>query len=150
MSPKKGVHKENFKREIAPLSLRIKAWLLDFFVGYVITGVFLLIIVSVLIEKSVPIIELLSSFLIVVTMFVYWILTPYLSNGQTLGKYVFHLKIIDISGKRLSIRQLIKRTFGSIFPMITYLRKMKFDFNDDIPLEHDRLASTRVVILPKK
>ena len=124
---------------------RVKAFLLDFFIGYFCNSIFFVIIISMFMEKKSSIAEFLSGIIITVTMFIYWIFIPYLSNGQTLGKYILNIKIVDKSRNRLSIIQLIKRTIGYILTFFKIIKKLNFKFDKIIEFEHERISNTNVI-----
>ena len=49
-----------------------------------------------------------------ILFFVYWIILEY-KTGQTIGKKILNLKIIDISGNRASLKGIIISSFGKSF-----------------------------------
>ena len=47
------------------------------------------------------------------TVFLYFTLTTYITNGQTLGKMILNIRVISLDGKRLALFQVVSReTFG--------------------------------------
>ena len=129
---------------IAPINIRIKAWLLDFFLGFVVISIFWQIILSEIFSKN-PYVEILSGALIFFTMIIYWILTPYYSKGQTLGKFIFHIRVVDISNKHLSILQIMKRNFAYTITILNSIKMGRLGIDAIGKLDHDRIAHTVVI-----
>jgi len=136
--------KVNRTAMIANLNIRTKAWLLDFFLGFVVISVFWQIILSEIFRNE-TVYDILSGILILVTMIIYWILTPYYSKGQTFGKFIFHLRVVDKSNKPLSIKQILKRTLAYLVTILNSMKKGKLLVDDYGNLDHDRIANTLVV-----
>ena len=129
----------------ASRATRIKVGLLDFLVGFVVPSVFWQIIFSEILESLGSLGEIFSGMAILGTIFVYWVLVPYYSKGQSLGKFLFHIRVIDISGNRLLIRQLIKRALAYFATIRHSIMKAEVVVDQNGRMEHDHLSNTAVI-----
>jgi uncharacterized RDD family membrane protein YckC len=130
--------------KIAESATRVKALLLDFLFGFFLPSAFLQVIFSVSF-KDQGTANFLSGFAILLTMLIYWVLTPYFSNGQTLGKSLLRLRIIDLSGRRLGMAQLLKRNLAYVITVINSVKRGKLVFDENGLLDHDRACNTTVI-----
>jgi len=69
---------------------------------------------------------------------IYILIIPYLTNGQTLGQYIFRLKTVSLLSHNLSFIQIIARQSISWFGLNGAIKKN----NQQI---HDRLLQTTVI-----
>lgn len=102
---------------LARWSDRFWAWLIDFFIISIISG----IIISVLIGSATLSIKnemfwAHSTNYIPTSLvfFSYWIILEY-KTGQSIGKKVLHLKITDIYGKPPDLKGVVVSSFGKSF-----------------------------------
>ncbi len=105
---------------IAGFHKRFMAWLIDMIIiciYFYITYVF----VSPLIEKSNTIGMLIALFAIIIPVMFYQMAFELLMNGQTLGKKLVGIKIIDKEGKEPTIGQYITRWILCIGNLFVYL-----------------------------
>lgn len=126
------------KDKIASVNCRVKAWLIDFFLGFVVISVFWQVIFF---EYN-----FLSGILIILTIFIYWIMVPYFSKGKTIGKLIFHIRIVDVTGKNLSISQILQRHMAYLITILNFIKKGKIPFDENSNFDHDRIAQTIVII----
>lgn len=130
--------------KISKGATRVKAWLLDLLFGFFLPSTFLQVIFSMSFTDQQSA-NSLSGFAILLTILIYWVLAPYFSNGQTLGKCLLHLRIIDLAGKRLALGQLLKRNIFYIVTAITTVKRGRLVFDENRLLDHDRASNTTVI-----
>lgn len=75
----------------------------------------------------------------------------WVKNGQTLGMQAWRLRIEDMSGNNLTLRQSLLRLLGAFISTLCLGAGYWWIWIDKDHLSwHDRLSKSRVVILPKK
>ena len=86
---------------LAPVSRRILARLFDilFFVGFLVTFFW---IITINLETSIVVVNLLTNLLAFVFFLFYFVLFPLFFNGQTLGKKIWSIKLIFLQQKSKS------------------------------------------------
>jgi len=70
--------------------------------------------------------------------FIYIFIIPYITNGQTLGQYIFRLKTVSLLTDKLSFLQIVARQLASILGFNGVIKKN----NQQV---HDRLFQTTVI-----
>ncbi len=102
---------------IAKWSDRFIAWLIDFLIiSSVSTMIFALIYGTYSLEWSEDMIfsEATSYLPTSLVFFGYWIILEY-KTGQSIGKKIAHLKIVDLEGKTPSFTGVVISSFGKSF-----------------------------------
>ena len=81
------------------------------------------------------------------SIIIYYFIVPYITNGQTLGQFIFGLKTVSLKSKRLSFLQIVSRQtiswFG--FDYIFEVLGIKKLTNEKNQLHHDRFCCTTVI-----
>ncbi len=129
-------------KNAAPLNIRKKAWLFDFILGSFIQSLFFY---NLLLETLKVGNEITTGLIAFLGIFIYWVIIPFLNNGKTIGMFLFRLKIVDISGAKLSVLQLLKRHLGYLITFINYCEKNRLDTDENGCLYHDRISNTYVI-----
>jgi len=130
--------------KIAESAARVKAFLLDVFFGFFLPSVLIQVLFSVSFRDQETA-NFLSGMIILLTMLIYWIFIPVFGNGQTFGKLMLHLKIVDLSGKHLKVGQLVKRNLAYVITAINSVKRGKLVLDENGLLDHDRVCNTTVV-----
>lgn len=102
---------------IAKWSDRFIAWLIDFLIiSSVSTMIFALIYGTYSLEWSEDMIfsEATSYLPTSIVFFGYWVILEY-KTGQSIGKKIIHLKIVDLEGKPPSFTGVVISSFGKSF-----------------------------------
>lgn len=102
---------------IAKWSDRFIAWLIDFLIiSSVSTMIFALIYGTYSLEWSEAMIfsEATSYLPTSIVFFGYWVILEY-KTGQSIGKKIVHLKIVDLEGKPPSFTGVVISSFGKSF-----------------------------------
>lgn len=102
---------------IAKWSDRFIAWLIDFLIiSSVSTMIFALIYGTYSLEWSEAMIfsEATSYLPTSIVFFGYWVILEY-KTGQSIGKKIIHLKIVDLEGKPPSFTGVVISSFGKSF-----------------------------------
>ena len=105
------------KLVIAKWSDRFIAWLIDFLIiSSVSTMIFALIYGTYSLEWSEAMIfsEATSYLPTSIVFFGYWVILEY-KTGQSIGKKIIHLKIVDLEGKPPSFTGVVISSFGKSF-----------------------------------
>ena len=112
-------------------NIRILSAIFDFFIG-----LFLLVVLSVYLNEflyitypSVP------EFIVL-----YYFVIPYLTNGQTLGQYIFKIKTVSLVSNKLSFFQIFARQATFWFGV-----KDMGDVNNNNQQLHDKLFYTTII-----
>ncbi|MBM3289154.1 MAG: RDD family protein [Candidatus Hydrogenedentes bacterium] len=106
-----------FSMQLAGPTTRFLAWVIDLAIVVVIyiMATYLFNIVSVLVVPVFPSVTDFANALLAVLMFVvmigYSIVLEWFWRGQTVGKYVMRLRVIDEQGLRLQFSQIAIRNF---------------------------------------
>jgi len=128
------------------ISRRLKAFGFDFIFGFLLPSIVIQVLISELASDSIADIEeLISGLLIIPVLFCYWILSPYVSKGQTIGKWLFGIRIVSSNSEELTLRQLITRTCAYINTAMVFVKTRKLATNRQELLVHDVRADTQVV-----
>jgi uncharacterized RDD family membrane protein YckC len=73
-------------------------------------------------------------------VFIYFLIIPYLTNGQTLGQYIFRIKIVSLLSSEVSLLQIVARQLISWFGSNNFGKTNKN--NQQL---HDKLLYTTVI-----
>lgn len=129
---------------------RAKAFLVDFMCGILIPSVIVQAFVGQLMPDDASVSsEIVAGFFIFLFFVTYWIVVPYVSNGQTIGKWIFGLRIVSCTSERLSFWQLMVRTLGYVVSAMKFVQMRSGDFDSSGTLSHDIRARTQVIIKKK-
>ncbi|MDH3611253.1 MAG: RDD family protein [Nitrosopumilus sp.] len=96
---------------------RFVAWLIDFIIISVISiAIFALIFGATNLEwnENIMFSESTSYIPASLLFFVYWIISEY-KGGQSIGKKIIHLKVVNIKGKSTPLLGIIISSFGKSF-----------------------------------
>ncbi len=81
-----------------------------------------------------------------VFLVVYFTLLTYFTNGQSLGKKLFHIKVISISRDRLTFWKSFERSFGYGASSLEFgFGFLQYFIHPNRATVHDRIAETIVV-----
>jgi len=128
------------------LRSRIKALCIDFFCGFLVVSIVVQVLVSLIYPANMPVSsEMMSGLGIVALMFFYWVITPFVVNGQTFGKWIFGIRIISLRSDRLKIWQLTIRTISYLGTCLKIFQIRDLSFNLVQPFYHDVTAGTNVI-----
>lgn len=125
------------------LYIRMKAWALDFFLGFIVISISSQIFADSFQKHGVQ--ESAGGFLAIAGMFVYWVLIPFRWQGRTFGKFVFGLRLLDRSSKALRVDQLIKRCLLYFMTILDTMTWLAVDVDESGALLHDGKCNTIVV-----
>jgi uncharacterized RDD family membrane protein YckC len=135
-------------RENAMVDLRQrgKAFLVDFLCGLLVPSVVAQAFAGQLMSDDAPISsEIVGGLFMLLFFITYWIVVPYASGGQTIGKRIFGLRIVSCTSERLSLRQLAVRTLCYAVTAIKVAQMRSIDSETSELLPHDVRARTQVV-----
>lgn len=102
---------------------RSVGFLLDWYVGSVLTALPITTMYHLLMPDEVPVMDLrkfpfayaaLGAAAALAVSVLYYIVVPYLTNGQTLGKKVAGIRMVEEGRNRISLRALLMRQFIGI------------------------------------
>lgn len=80
----------------------------------------------------------------------YFTLTTYFMNGQTIGKKIFKIKIISLFHDKIGLWHCIERSLGYIASTLEFgLGFIQSVWNDNRMSLHDKIAETVVIKLDK-
>jgi hypothetical protein len=127
----------------ALLYTRMKAWVLDFFLGFVVISISSQIFADSFQKHGL--LDSVSGFLGLAGMFVYWVLIPFRCHGCTFGKFAFGLRLLDRSSRPLRVGQLIKRCLLYIMTILDTMTWLGVEVDESGALLHDRKCNTIVV-----
>lgn len=118
-NPQEG--KSNFSKKItiARWSDRFFAWLIDYILVWTGTFAIFLIIIGIsnyqeILENNLVIERTVDWAPISVVFFVYWILMENW-KGRSIGKIVLGLKVTNMNGQKVSLKNIIISSFGKSF-----------------------------------
>lgn len=95
--------------------------------------------------------SIVSTVVFVLGLFFYLVILPYFWNGQTIGKKIFSIKVINVKGKNATILDLFLREF---FRLLIFILTLCLSLIVDLVIillgknkmsYYDVLSSTRVV-----
>ena len=121
----------------------MKAWALDFFLGFVVIGISSQIFDDSFQKHGLQ--DSASGFLALAGMFVYWVLIPFRWQGRTFGKFVFGLRLLDRSSRPLRVGQLIKRCLLYLITILDTMTWLGVEVDESGALPHDKKCNTIVV-----
>jgi uncharacterized RDD family membrane protein YckC len=143
---------------LAPFTRRASAWALDL-TFVVLIAIAILVLYAVVKDpgllhghRSVHI-ELFKSKWGMGLIILYFGVLPYLWNGRTIGKRIFGIRVVSLSGDRLGLWQSVERAFGYAFSSLEGgFGFIQYFFHPNRQTLHDRIAETVVVSerIPKK
>jgi len=128
--------------------VRLKAIAVDFFIGIMFPSILIQVLVAIVSDDVVVVEEyeqLAVGAVLLPMVFVYWIFVPICGKGQTLGKALYGLKIIDISGTKPSILQILKRLFYYFETARKPFTRLYLEVDEKGRLKHDLLTDTMVI-----
>jgi len=132
---------------VTDLRLRGKAFLLDFVCGLFVPSVVAQAVAGRVLISGVPISsEVVAGAFVVLSALIYWILVPYVSKGQTMGKWFFGVRIVSSVSEDLSICQLIVRTICYAITALEVAKTHRFETKEQGVLLHDARSRTRVIL----
>ena len=106
------------------LNRRVKAFIIDLLVISSVRSIFIFIylnkIRSFLFLDILKDIHLLTSFLTIIIFSGYFICSYYLSNGKTLGKLIFKLRVKSQQNSELKVSECFIRSFGYLFCLLNF------------------------------
>jgi uncharacterized RDD family membrane protein YckC len=117
---------------------------LDFFLGFIFPSIGWQVALSFFLRDPGTN-EIVSGLITLWTMFIYWIFVPCKMHGSTFGKFLFHIKVVELAGAPLTFRLLLKRTFFYWIPITNFVRSTRLGFDNEDRLGHDLRCNTRVV-----
>ena len=96
---------------------RFLAWLIDFIIVSIISTSIILasfVTINYEFEKDIFWVESTQYIPTSILFFVYWTILEY-KTGQTIGKKILNLKVIDIHGNSPSLKKIMVSSFGKSF-----------------------------------
>lgn len=109
--------------------IRVITAFFDLFIGILIIPV----LITVLLENNI----IYSHFY---TMFLYFCIIPYITNGQTLGQFIFRYKTVSLLSPKVTFLQIISRQLTSWFGSNNF-----GETNENNQQLHDKLFHTTVI-----
>jgi uncharacterized RDD family membrane protein YckC len=73
----------------------------------------------------------------------------WIKNGQTLGMQSWRLRVEDLSGENISLKQAVMRLLVAPLSLLVFGWGYLRCFNGKKPCWHDEVAKSRVRVLPK-
>lgn len=145
---------ENLQIEynLAGISKRINAFLLDFFISFLISYFTSAIIITKSLINNSELFELIyviviyTSYLFV--FFIYNLVSEWLWNGKTFGKSAFGIRVISLDGDRITLHTSILRNFlrfVDFLPLLYFLGIITFFITKNQQRIGDVIANTVVV-----
>lgn len=150
------IYREDFEKEIYPKELFAGFFIrmFSFFVDSIIAGG----IVKILLDSFLNLTEiyaspkiygLLSTFIVLL----YFTISTYVTNGQTIGKAIFSLRVVRLDGEKLDLVTVIIREFFGRFIHtygILFLLYLLTAFTEKKQNLSDLFADTSVINLSKE
>lgn len=147
---------DEFGKDFYPLELyagffrRLFSFLLDALIGMALANI---IVDGILVILGIEVSLVIHGLLRTLITLIYFTVSTYFNDGQTIGKMVFNLRVVSLDGKKLSISQVLVReffgrfihTYGVLFVLyiLTAFTERKQNLSD-------LLADTSVIDLSKE
>ncbi len=138
-------------KPLAPFKNRAAAFILDFALAFVLFTALLILSGRLAKILNVPIADVTLKFdfehwYSILFLVIYFALSTYWTNGRTIGKWLFRIKVVSLLRERMSFWQSIERALGYGASFLEFgFGFLQYFIHPNRRTVHDRIAETIVV-----